>query len=336
MRGAHVAPAVGWGGDEVDSWEAKGQSLWKSSDEEEDGEWNSYDENDYPLDNDDEGDSDEGDDAQEDLQEITPHISASSSSVVAEAASPSSRLSQHFCSSFTVPKGDPPDSPSTMFHADYSDSGVSELPSCFTSQSVGSTESPKHSISDASRPFSSSPRSTADPAPVWTDSEEGEGDSSEYSSSSDEDRAPAFNVNELVAHLRELGYAVPESDQPIDLKELLGKMDEYFQDLFKKQADQRKIVEVEHETETIVQEVHQWGKHKTLWMMLNDLSIPNDKCLLKPDAGFEQITRQYRKVLLRIHPDKNAHKGWREYVKATEQFKLLSAAFHSHKKKVTV
>jgi len=112
-------------------------------------------------------------------------------------------------------------------------------------------------------------------------------------------------------------------------------MDEYFQDLFKKQAHQKKLVEVEVETETIVQEVHQWGKHKTLWMMLNDLSLPHDSCRLKPDAGFDQVTRQYKKVLLRIHPDKNAHKGWREYVRATEQFKLVSAAFLSHKKKCT-
>jgi len=92
---------------------------------------------------------------------------------------------------------------------------------------------------------------------------------------------------------------------------------------------------VEREKESIVQEVHQWGKHKTLWAMLNELSPPSDSCCLRPDTTFEVVTKQYRKVLLLIHPDKNAHKGWRECVRATEQFKLLSAAFHDHKKKIT-
>lgn len=128
---------------------------------------------------------------------------------------------------------------------------------------------------------------------------------------------------------------MPESthNDPADLKDLLGKMDQYFQDLFKKQAAKRNAVDVEMETESIVQEVHQWGKHKTLWMMLNELS-PSDSCRLRPDTTFELVTKQYRKVLLKIHPDKNAHKGWRESVRATEQFKLISAAFYDHKKKV--
>lgn len=168
--------------------------------------------------------------------------------------------------------------------------------------------------------------------PAWTDSDDE--DSSDYSSSDDEERAPPFDIDELVAHLRELGYAVPETGQAVDLKDLLGKMDEYFQDLFKKQASQRKAVETEAETEIIVQEVQQWGKNKTLWMMLNDLSPPSERCNLSPDAAFDELTRQYRKVLLRIHPDKNAHKGWREQVRATEQFKWVSAAFFTHKKKL--
>lgn len=318
-----VTPTEGWGR-EVDSWEARGQSLWKSSDDEDEPDWNSYDDNDYPPDEG-EDSADEGDEGEEALEELIPQKNAPSA--VSIAATPRilpslPTFSQVKITGFSVVCPDSLSAPVlTVSRADFDSRGST---SCM-SQSAGLA-----SAFDDSRRFRSP---DPDPEPGWVDSEEE--DSSEYSSSSNEERVPAFNVGELIAHLRELGYSVPESDQPVDLQVLLGKMDEYFQNLFKKQADQRKVVEIELETESIVEEVHQWGKHKTLWMMLNDLSLPNDKCQLKPDAGFDQVSRHYRKVLLRIHPDKNAHKGWREYVRATEQFKLLSAAFHVHKKKAS-
>lgn len=42
-------------GEEATPWEARGQALWKSSDDEATSDWNSYDEYDYALENDDEG-----------------------------------------------------------------------------------------------------------------------------------------------------------------------------------------------------------------------------------------------------------------------------------------
>lgn len=362
-----------WEGEsQADSWEARGQCLWKSSDDEED--WNSDDDRDYHGDGDegDEGDASDLEIMLPQRREtpcaVSLEVRTSSASVLPSDASicsspSSSRVPSRMYITSTLPSTpskavqsswlDSPSKGSSQSRQSITDSEDSTRfftppvwsGSATTSPSKGSDNRlfasstwPSSTVPSPSRdrlPFSASAKlpPPSVPSPVWTDSEEDD-DSSDYTSSSSEDQSPAFNVNELVAHLRELGYHVPVSDKPVDLKELLAKMDEYFQDLFKKQADQRKVVETEAETETIIQEVHQWGKHKTLWMMLNDLSPPNDKCHLKPDAAFDVVAKQYKKVLLRIHPDKNVHKGWREHVRATEQFKLVSAAFFSHKKKL--
>jgi len=86
--------------------------------------------------------------------------------------------------------------------------------------------------------------------------------------------------------------------------------------------------------EEVVSEIQTWSKHKDIRDMLNDVHVryPSDAVdavdlRLDRSCGFDAIKASYKKALLKIHPDKHDQSDVQAYVRATEMFKVVHAAF---------
>lgn len=73
---------------------------------------------------------------------------------------------------------------------------------------------------------------------------------------------------------------------------------------------------------------------KTLVDMLNDLLEVKDAVVA--DNTFFVIQKTYRRVLLRIHPDKTPHDDWRLQLRSTELVKVVNSTFDVYKAQVEV
>eukprot|EP00741_Cyanophora_paradoxa_P015521 tig00020902_g14982.t2 len=86
--------------------------------------------------------------------------------------------------------------------------------------------------------------------------------------------------------------------------------------------------------ERISRRVQTWAaaNNHSLPCMLNDIILRlsvNGLTTLPPGASPEDIKRTYKRLLIKIHPDKVGQASEAEYLEATETFKVLLAAYRT-------
>jgi len=99
--------------------------------------------------------------------------------------------------------------------------------------------------------------------------------------------------------------------------------------------DSSKESEKENLRERIVHEVEQWAKGRSIKSMLNELNglnNLNEQGYLKRGDTFKEVSRSYKRALLKIHPDKHMDNETK-HIRATEVFKYVSHAYNEYKKK---
>lgn len=84
--------------------------------------------------------------------------------------------------------------------------------------------------------------------------------------------------------------------------------------------------------ERIVREVRRWSKGKGIKQMLNELSGKKGPGCLTKMSAFNEVAKTYKRVLVKIHPDKNMD-SFEALARATEQFKIVNALFNAYKER---
>jgi len=97
----------------------------------------------------------------------------------------------------------------------------------------------------------------------------------------------------------------------------------------------------EKQKQSIIEDVQRWASGKDIRAMLNDIhgwtvdgpSLPDGtpNPYLQIHTSFAPVSNAYRKALVKIHPDKVAAGDTMAHVRATEMFKVVSAAFENFK-----
>lgn len=100
------------------------------------------------------------------------------------------------------------------------------------------------------------------------------------------------------------------------------------QDLIDRIERGRKVEEEKEEegrkerwTEGMLKEVDKWARHRSIVDLLNDLNT-GTALHLTHRASVEEVSRVYKRTLLRVHPDK-CDGDWQDKRRATEVFKVI-------------
>jgi hypothetical protein len=100
---------------------------------------------------------------------------------------------------------------------------------------------------------------------------------------------------------------------------------------------QQQAKEQEKETlkDAIIHEVDRWAKGRNIKSMLNELNGATSleqAGFLKRSDGLKEVSKAYKKALLRVHPDKHMDSD-AKHLRATEVFKYVSQAFNEYRTK---
>jgi len=139
----------------------------------------------------------------------------------------------------------------------------------------------------------------------------------------------ALSVKELVMRLKKLKISTVGVREK---KDLVDKLVEAEQIEEEKQAVERKKKEKKELEERIIKEVRRWARGKGIKELLNELhgkprGHPHHLTRL---SAFQQVSKIYKRVLVKIHPDKNMS-TFEKLTRATERFKIVNALFNSYK-----
>ena len=82
------------------------------------------------------------------------------------------------------------------------------------------------------------------------------------------------------------------------------------------------------DADRIIADVKRWSHNRSLVQLLNDLNHDTAHATtLQHDSGLDEVSRVYKKTLLRVHPDKCGHVDEERRVRATEVFKAIHDKF---------
>jgi hypothetical protein len=147
----------------------------------------------------------------------------------------------------------------------------------------------------------------------------------------------SLSIRELKSRLASLGVSSVDCVEKHELIEkLLAATKEKEQASLHKAKEERVEREQELAKERIVKEIQAWCEGRSFIEMLNCLSDGSahanaNPLPLWPRPPFETVHKLYKKVLLRIHPDKNVGVSFEKHFRATELFKIVSSRFHQYK-----
>ena len=95
------------------------------------------------------------------------------------------------------------------------------------------------------------------------------------------------------------------------------------------QAQQQEVALRAQKEDAVVRELQRWAQGRTLLQLLNSLNQAEagaagaGEAVLTPDSSAAEVSRCYKRTLLRVHPDKSPQADWEAKLRATELFKLL-------------
>lgn len=102
-----------------------------------------------------------------------------------------------------------------------------------------------------------------------------------------------------------------------------------------RKQQEAKELEKENLKDAIIHEVDRWAKGRSIKSMLNELNgatLLEHSGFLKRSDGLKEVSKAYKKALLRIHPDKHMDSD-AKHLRATEVFKYVSQAFNDYRTK---
>jgi hypothetical protein len=153
-----------------------------------------------------------------------------------------------------------------------------------------------------------------------------------------------LSVKELRRRLAAMGVKADDCIDKDDLlkrfteaqnkrKEMLANREREAQRRVEAAAERERKAKEEVETkDRVIKEVHAWARGKGIVAMLNYINKAEagTKGALKKDCRDANVVKkEYYKCLLKIHPDKHLNKGFEEFTRATEMFKLVNEAYNS-------
>jgi hypothetical protein len=154
------------------------------------------------------------------------------------------------------------------------------------------------------------------------------GSQSNLNSSSSVDE---LSVKELICQLQALNISTVDC---VEKGELITKLKSARSDLIRKRED-------ELIREKIIGDVERWQRGKGIKQLLNELNgfeanngINEGKALyLTVSSDYSAVHKSYRRVLLKIHPDKHmSSSNGQNHHRATEMFKAVSNKFNQYRK----
>ena len=136
-----------------------------------------------------------------------------------------------------------------------------------------------------------------------------------------------WSVRALRSELSRL--SLPYADC-LEKSDLIARLESHHLALLTQQAAADAQAARDRREDAIARDVDRWATHRPLIDLLNDLNRTHPTLALTPLSSPDDVTRTYKRTLLRVHPDKCGDGDWEKKRRATEIFKVIHAKHRAY------